>query len=200
MGSIPTGTTEAFSTLEAIAAAVTECTACPLHVGRTHAVPGEGNPHADILFIGEGPGQKEDETGRPFVGAAGKLLETMLGEIGMRREDVFIANVVKCRPPQNRDPLPEEVDTCTTRFLFLQIALIKPKLICTLGRHSMKRFLPDSLAISQAHGQPYRRSGQVYLPLYHPAAALYQGSLRETLLADFKKIPLVLKKIQLESA
>lgn len=192
--------TPTFSTLEEIAAAVRECTACPLHVGRTHAVPGEGNAHADILFIGEGPGKKEDETGRPFVGAAGKLLESMLGEIGLCREDVFIANVVKCRPPQNRDPLPEEVDTCTTRFLFAQIALIKPKLICTLGRHSMKRFLPDSLAISQAHGQPYRRNGTLYLPLYHPAAALYQGSLRETLLADFKKIPLVLKKIQLESA
>ena len=199
MGSIPIGATPTFTSLEEIAAAVRKCTACPLHAGRTHAVPGEGNSQADIIFIGEGPGQKEDASGRPFVGAAGKLLESMLCEIGLRREDVFIANVVKCRPPQNRDPLPAEVETCTTRFLFAQITLIQPKLICTLGRHSMRRFLPDSLAISQAHGQPYRRNGQVYLPLYHPAAALYQGSLRETLFTDFKKIPLVLKKILLES-
>lgn len=182
-------------TLEEIAQNVRACTSCPLHEGRKNAVPGEGNLHADVLFIGEGPGQREDETGRPFVGAAGKFLEELLGTIGMKREDVFIANVVKCRPPGNRDPFPDEVETCTTLYLFKQIACIKPKLIATLGRHSMARFLPDDFRISQVHGKPFRRRGQVYLPLYHPAAALYQGSLRKTLTEDFQKIPAIIKKI-----
>jgi DNA polymerase len=185
-------------TLTEIDEKVRACTACPLHTGRKNAVPGEGNPHADILFIGEGPGKTEDDTGRPFVGAAGQFLEELLGTIGLKREDVFIANVVKCRPPENRDPFPDEVETCTTLYLFKQIEIIKPKLIATLGRHSMARFLPDTFRISQVHGQPFRRHGQVYLPLYHPAAALYQGSLRETLTADFKKIPAILKKIDVD--
>ncbi len=175
------------------------CTACPLHTGRTNGVPGEGNPHAEIMFIGEGPGQKEDETGRPFVGAAGKFLETMLAGINLTREDVFIGNVVKCRPPNNRDPENAEVETCTTLWLFQQIKILMPLLIITLGRHAMYRFLPDTLRISTAHGKPFRRNGQVYLPLYHPAAALYQSTLRETLQSDFKKIPLLLAKLRLES-
>lgn len=181
--------------LTKLAAAIAECTACPLHEQRTHTVPGEGNAETDIMFIGEGPGQKEDESGRPFVGAAGKFLEELLGTIGLKREDVFIGNVVKCRPPNNRDPEPEEIDTCTKRYLFRQIEIIKPKLIATLGRHSMHLFLPEDFRISQVHGQPYRRKGQVYLPLYHPAAALYTGSLRDTLKKDFAKIPVILKKI-----
>ncbi|MFH1171895.1 MAG: uracil-DNA glycosylase [bacterium] len=188
------------ATLEELNEKIRQCGACPLHEGRTHAVPGEGNPHAELLFIGEGPGQKEDETGRPFVGAAGKFLEELLAGIGKRREDVFIANVVKCRPPGNRDPLPDEVNMCTSLYLFEQIALIKPLIIITLGRHSMHRFLPEDFQISRVHGQPFRRNGQVYLPLYHPAAALYQGSLRTTLEADFRKIPAILKKITDEHA
>ncbi len=188
------------STLEALQKEIAVCTACPLHAGRTHTVPGEGNEHADIMFIGEGPGQKEDATGRPFVGAAGKFLEELLAGIGLKRDDVFIANVVKCRPPDNRDPFPDEIETCTKRFLFRQIAIIKPKLIATLGRHSMHLFLPENFRISDVHGKPYRRGGQVYMPLYHPAAALYQGSLRATLETDVKKIPVILKKIFLESA
>lgn len=183
------------TTLQQLAEKITQCAACPLHEGRKNAVPGEGNPHAEILCIGEGPGQREDETGRPFVGAAGKFLEELLRSIGKSREDVFIANVVKCRPPGNRDPFPDEVEMCTSLYLFEQIALIKPKLIVTLGRHSMRRFLPEDFQISRVHGQPFRRNGQVYLPLYHPAAALYQNSLRETLVGDFRKIPAILKKI-----
>lgn len=185
--------------LHAIAEQVQACTACDLHKGRTHGVPGEGNPHADVMFIGEGPGQKEDETGHPFVGAAGKFLTQLIESIGLTREEVFIANIVKCRPPGNRDPEPTEIATCTKLWLFKQIALIKPTIIATLGRHSMYLFLPENLKISAVHGKPYRRNNQVFLPLYHPAAALYQGSLRATLESDFKKIPLLVKKTQLES-
>lgn len=185
--------------LESIAQTVRSCTACGLHKGRKFAVPGEGSASAQILFIGEGPGKNEDETGRPFVGAAGKLLEELLASIGMTRENVFIANVVKCRPPDNRDPFPEEIATCTSLFLFNQIRIIKPTLIATLGRHSMHRFLPEDFQISRVHGKPYRRNKQVYLPLYHPAAALYHNPLKETLFADFRKIPSLLAKISQES-
>jgi len=146
------------------------------------------------MFIGEGPGKEEDKQGLPFVGSAGKFLDELLATINLERSDVFIGNVVKCRPPDNRDPLPEEIKTCFP-YLQQQIELIKPKLIATLGRHAMYQFLPEDLRISQVHGRPFRRHGQVYLPLYHPAAALYHGSLRETIINDFKKIPLILKKI-----
>lgn len=183
------------TSLKAIDLAIHDCTACPLAVGRLTAVPGDGNPESDILFIGEGPGQKEDETGHPFVGAAGKFLDTMLASIGKTRAQVFVTNVVKCRPPQNRDPEPDEISTCTDLFLWKQIELIAPKLICTLGRHSMGLFFPPEFKISQVHGQPKRVKNKVVLPLYHPAAALYNGGMRETLMYDFKKIPLVLKKL-----
>lgn len=192
--SIPNAAT--LTSLEAIDIAVHDCTACPLAVGRLTAVPGDGDHHSEILFIGEGPGQKEDATGHPFVGAAGKFLDTMLASIGKTRAQVFVTNVVKCRPPQNRDPEPDEISTCTDLFLWKQIELIAPKLICTLGRHSMSLFFPPEFKISQIHGQPKRVKNRVVLPLYHPAAALYNGGMRETLLYDFKKIPLVLKKIQ----
>lgn len=185
-------------TLEQIAVEARKCTACHLHKGRTIGVPGEGNPHADIMFIGEGPGKTENETGRPFVGAAGKLLEQLLASIGLSREDVFIGNVVKCRPPGNRDPLPMEIETCTKLWLFRQITLIKPQVIVTLGRHSMYLFLPENFRISHVHGQPYRRNGQTFLPLYHPAAALYNSDLKATLRKDFQRIPLILKKMQRE--
>jgi DNA polymerase len=141
------------------------------------------------MFIGEAPGAKENETGRPFVGAAGKFLEEMLNSIGLERTNVFIGNVIKYQPPGNRDPLPEEI-RLQLPFLQKQIAIIKPRLICFLGRHSMTAVLPDlGQTISQIHGQLLEVSGQHYLPLYHPAAALYNGSMRQTLLDDFAKIP-----------
>lgn len=188
------------SSLEEIAEQVSQCQKCRLFEQRTKAVSGTGNPKADLMFIGEGPGKNEDEQGKPFVGAAGKFLGEMLESIGMSREDVFITNVVKCRPPGNRDPEEDEASTCTQAWLYNQILLIKPKLIILLGRHAMKYFLPASLRISEAHGQPKRVEGvwqakQVYLPLYHPAAALYNGGLRETLMKDFQKIPQILKLI-----
>lgn len=153
------------------------------------------------MFIGEAPGKKEDETGVPFVGAAGKFLNEMLETIKLKREDVYIANVCKCRPPQNRDPLPEEVATCWP-WLLAQIKIIQPKLIVTLGRHSMEKFLPG-FKISEVHGKAMRREikgigKQVFYTLYHPAAALYNGGMRETLIKDFKRIPKIIAKIEKE--
>lgn len=172
------------------------CTKCRLSQGRINVVPGEGSEKAEILFIGEGPGKNEDQQGRPFVGAAGKFLTEMIEMIGFKREDVYIANVVKCRPPGNRDPLPDEVETCWP-WLETQLKLIKPKVIVLLGRHSAGRFLP-TIHISSDHGQAFRKNipglGKVILyPCYHPAAALYNGGLRETLIKDFKKIPKILE-------
>ncbi len=159
----------------------------------TQLVFGTGNPGADIIFIGEAPGKNEDLQGEPFVGAAGKFLNEMLAGIGLKREDIYITNIVKYRPPHNRDPLPEE-KTAFLPFLQEQIAIIKPKLIVTLGRHSMDVLLPG-LKISQVHGQPKRYKGQVYLPLFHPAAALYNGGMRQTLIEDFSLIPAILEKL-----
>lgn len=182
--------------LEEIASEVRKCTKCNLWRSRKKAVPGEGNKSAQILFIGEGPGQSEDAQGRPFVGDAGKFLEEMLGLVNLKREDIFITNVVKCRPPNNRDPLEEEVDICTRNYLFNQIRQIKPKLIITLGRHSMRVFFPQIKSISSVHGKAYKKAGQVYLILYHPAAALYQQSLKEQMIEDFKQIPEILEQIE----
>lgn len=176
-----------FPSLEALCSAALSCTSCGLAKGRTQVVPGEGNPDADVMFIGEGPGYHEDQQGRPFVGPAGQILDELIGSIGLRREDVYIANMVKCRPPGNRDPLPEETAACDP-WLTGQIELIDPKVIVTLGRHSLQRFLPGA-AISKAHGQPRRVDGRTVMPVHHPAAALYQQSLRATIEADFKKIP-----------
>lgn len=180
---------------------IKKCCSCQLRGTCAQVVPGAGNPKAEILFIGEAPGAEEDKQGLPFVGAAGKFLNQMLETINLKREDVFIANVLKCRPPGNRDPLSEEVAACWP-WLLEQIRSIKPKLIVLLGRHAMERFLPNQ-KISQIHGTAVRREiegvgKQVFYVLYHPAAALYQGSLREVLLADFKKIPKVLKAIEKE--
>lgn len=147
------------------------------------------------MFIGEGPGKKEDELGRPFVGAAGKFLDELLASIHWSRQDVFIANIVKCRPPGNRDPEPEEINTCTTHYLIAQIEAIQPQLIVPLGRHSMYRFLPEDFKISEVHGRVFHRHNQHYMPLYHPAVALYNGGMRQPLLADFRKIPATLKAI-----
>lgn len=181
--------------LKEIAAEIKVCTKCPLAKSRAHTVAGVGNPKAEILFIGEGPGQSEDQQGKPFVGEAGKFLEAMLSTIKLTREDVYITNVVKCRPPNNRDPLEEEVDVCTRNYLYQQIKAIKPKLIVTLGRHSLRVFFPQIRSISSVHGKAYKKAGQVYLILYHPAAGLYQQSLKQTMKEDFKKIPEILRLI-----
>ncbi|MBW3538157.1 uracil-DNA glycosylase [Candidatus Parcubacteria bacterium] len=167
---------------------------CPqLRVGATQLVPGEGGSDAAVMFIGEAPGAHEDKQGKPFVGAAGKFLNEMLAGIGLDRQNVYITNIVKYRPPANRDPLPEEIKAFMP-YLQQQINIIKPKLIVFLGRHAMNVFLPE-LKISQAHGRALRKNGQVYLPLFHPAAALYNGGMRQTLIDDFNRIPLILQKI-----
>lgn len=168
-----------------------------LHKGTKQAVPGNGNADAEIIFIGEAPGQKEDETGVPFVGAAGKLLADLLGSIGMKREDIFIANVIKHRPPGNRDPLPEEIDVYRP-WLAGQIEIIDPKIIITLGRFSMDFVLGSGFSISKIHGQPKRKNGRVVVPLYHPAAALYSGNLRPVLFEDFARIPKIIEIIKQE--
>ena len=178
------------------------CTKCALRKGCTQVVPGAGSAEAEIMFIGEAPGKKEDELGMPFVGAAGKFLDEMLGIIKLKREDVYIANTVKCRPPENRDPLPQEKATCWP-WLVEQIKCIQPKLIVTLGKHSMELFLPNQ-KISEIHGKALRREipeigKQVFYTLYHPAAALYNGGMRETLIKDFRRIPKVLEKIKDEN-
>lgn len=159
------------------------------------AVPGDGNVDTDIMFIGEAPGQKEDELGKPFVGAAGKFLNELLASIGLAREDVFIANCIKHRPPGNRDPLPEEI-VAYGPWLQGQIDIIDPKVIVTLGRFSMEFVLGPGFSISKIHGKPKRRNGRVIMPMYHPAAALYSGNLRPVLAADFQKIPKVIEMIK----
>ena len=174
--------------LTQVAEEVSSCTKCELHHSRKQAVPGEGPVDSDIMFIGEGPGFHENEQGRPFVGAAGKFLEELLSDIGLSREEVFISNVVKCRPPGNRDPLPVEVKTCTSNFLDRQIAAINPKVIVTLGRFSMNLLMPNS-KISQVHGQAMKIHGRLVVPMYHPAAALHQGSLRPVIKQDFAQLP-----------
>jgi DNA polymerase len=174
-----------------------ECT-CELKKTATQAVYGVGGADVEIVFIGEAPGKTEDKTGVPFVGTAGKFLDEMLAEIKLKREDIYITNIVKYRPPNNRDPLPEEKSACR-EWLTDEIKIIKPKLIIFLGRHSMNNFFPE-LQIGKAHGKLFIKqfkdmSTKYFLPLYHPAAALYDGSMREVLMADFKKIPKVLKEI-----
>jgi DNA polymerase len=163
------------------------CTACPLSVTRTQAVPGYGPVEARIMAIGEAPGEKEDREGRPFVGAAGKLLTELVESIGLTRRDIYITNTVRCRPPGNRDPEPDEVAACA-HFLDEQIELLRPDVILILGRHALQRLLPLSAGISRLHGERVVREDRVYVPLYHPAAALYNGGLRETLFADMRRV------------
>ncbi|HUS81725.1 MAG TPA: uracil-DNA glycosylase [Dehalococcoidia bacterium] len=179
------------SALAALNAEIAACAGCELSTTRTRTVPGEGRFDAEIVFIGEAPGYYEDQQGRPFVGPAGQFLEQLLGSIGLRRPDVFIGNVIKCRPPQNQDPLPHQIRSCGA-WLQRQIEIIEPKLIVTLGRYSMAKFFPGQ-SISRIHGQP-RRVGELFVvPMYHPAAALHQGSLRRTIEDDFRTLPPVLK-------
>jgi DNA polymerase len=176
--------------LAVIAGEVRLCQRCALARGRTLAVPGEGNPLSDVLLVGEGPGGREDATGRPFVGPAGQLLTELLASIGWERSDVFITNVVKCRPPGNRDPMPEEIGACGA-YLDRQEVALDPAIVVTLGRYSLQRYLPGA-RIGEAHGRLRRNAGRFVFPMYHPAAALHQSSLRETLFRDIRGLPAAL--------
>jgi len=169
------------------------CTRCQLSRSRSRAVPGEGPEHASLMFIGEAPGFHEDKTGRPFVGAAGQFLEELLASIDMTRQQVYIANVIKCRPPGNREPAPIEIQTCEP-YLDRQIELIKPAVVVTLGRFSMARYFPGA-KISAIHGQPRKLDGVLYYPMFHPAAALHQPKLRATVQEDMLKIPALIAEL-----
>ncbi len=188
--------------LDDVAKEIEVCRKCPLHRTRINPVPGEGNENARIMFIGEAPGGNEDLMGRPFVGRAGKLLDLLLETIGLKREDVFITNVVKCRPPGNRDPTKEEIEACHY-YLDKQISIIRPKVICTLGRFSMdyilNKFNIPHASITESHGKVFEvknLSGKFFIiPMYHPAAALYNPNLRGVLEEDFKTLKDVLEKV-----
>jgi uracil-DNA glycosylase family 4 len=168
------------------------CPDCDLSRSRNRAVPGEGPEDAEIMFVGEAPGFYEDQQGRPFVGAAGRLLEELLTSIGLRRDQVYIGNVIKCRPPDNRDPLPKEIEACR-KWLECQVELIKPRVIVPLGRFSLSWFSPND-SIGRAHGQARYRDGIYYLPMYHPAAALHAANMRRAIEEDFQKLPAVLEE------
>jgi uracil-DNA glycosylase len=173
---------------------VAVCKRCDLYKCATNAVPGEGPENAEILFIGEGPGWNEDQQGRPFVGAAGKFLDHLFEMIGLNREQVYIANVVKHRPPNNREPLPTEIEACRA-WLDSQIEIVRPKMIVTLGRHSMARYFPNK-TISKIHGTSEKRDGVIYFAMYHPAAALHQQNLRYEIEQDMLKIPVLLAELK----
>jgi len=179
--------------LEKLAKQIVVCTKCELHRSRKKAVPGEGPAQAEIMFIGEGPGFHENEQGRPFVGASGKFLDQLLEMAGVTRADVWITNVVKCRPPGNRDPLPEEIDTCTSNYLDHQIEIVDPSIVVTLGRFSMGKFFKGS-KITQIHGQMRKVGDRFVIAMYHPAAALHQMSLKPAIMEDFAKLPELLKE------
>lgn len=181
---------EAAEKLDALREQIAVCTRCELHRAATNPVPGEGNPNARILLIGEAPGFHEDAQGKPFVGNSGKFLTELLAKAGLSREDVFITNVVKHRPPGNRDPLPDEMAACAL-YLEEQIEIIDPDVIVTLGRFSLARYFPGE-RISKIHGQPKEIRGRYIVPMYHPAAALHNGSLRPEIEADFQKLPRLL--------
>lgn len=192
-------TMRTFASLEELHVYHHEQCSCALKKTALQPVFGVGNPHAKIVFIGEAPGKKEDESGKPFIGAAGKFLSEMLATIHLQREDIYITNIVKYRPPENRDPTHREKNECAV-WLYDELTLIKPDLIVFLGRHAMSHFLPE-LIISEAHGKLVHRKipylpTEYFLPLYHPAAALYNGSMRKTLYEDFLKIPVLLAHIQ----
>jgi len=180
--------------LEAVHARIRVCTLCGLHASRTQAVPGSGPVPADVMIVGEAPGFNEDVQGLPFVGAAGRLLDTLLEQIGLSRQQVFITNILKCRPPQNRDPMPNEVESCSP-YLARQLALIKPKVVLVLGRHALERLLPGQGSISRIHGSLVRRGEVAYVPLYHPAAALHNGALVADLESDFDRVKAYLDKL-----
>lgn len=175
-------------TLQELAKSLHNCQQCKLaKLGRTQVVFGVGNPHASIMFVGEAPGFNEDQKGEPFVGAAGKLLNDLLASANLSRDQIYIANVIKCRPPNNRDPEPDEVDTCKP-FLMQQIQMIRPKLVCTLGNWATQTLLERKVGITKVKAQAFYMKDFVIFPLLHPAAALHQGNLLETLKEDFKKL------------
>lgn len=180
--------------MEKIASEVRVCPKCPLSKSRTKAVPGDGPVNAEIMFVGEAPGFHEDQQGLPFVGASGKYLEQLLELIGLTRKDVFITNIVRCRPPQNRDPERLEIETCEP-YLDQQIALIQPRIIATLGRYSMAKFFPDG-KISKIHGVAKKEDGRLYYPLFHPAAVLRNPALREPMEEDFKRMKKLLEELR----
>jgi len=179
-------------TLAQVAKEVSSCTRCALYHSRKKSVPGEGPANSEIMFIGEGPGFHENEQGRPFVGAAGQFLDELLAQAGLKRADVWIGNVVKCRPPGNRDPLPEELSACNV-YLEQQINALNPKIIITLGRFSMGKFMPG-VKISQAHGQMRKVGERFVIAMFHPAAALHQASLKPAILQDFAQLPKLLEQ------
>jgi uracil-DNA glycosylase len=179
-------------TLVEVAKEVVVCTKCALAKSRKNAVPGEGPANAEIMFVGEGPGFHENEKGRPFVGAAGNFLNELLAEAGLQRSDVWITNVVKCRPPGNRDPLPEEMATCD-QYLERQIAAINPKIIITLGRFSMSKYMPG-VKISSVHGQMRKVGDRFVIAMFHPAAALHQAALKPAIMKDFAQLPKLLEQ------
>ncbi len=183
--------------LEKLAKQIVVCTKCELHRSRKKAVPGEGPTHAEIMLIGEGPGFHENEQGRPFVGAAGKFLDQLLEQAGVTRADVWITNVVKCRPPGNRDPLPDEIEICTSNYLQHQISIVNPSIIVTLGRFSMGLFFKGA-KITQIHGQMRKVEDRFVIAMYHPAAALHQMALKPAILADFARLPELLKQARAE--
>ena len=176
---------------------VRTCQLCRLAKTRTNAVPGEGSVRAEVMFIGEGPGYHEDKQGRPFVGPAGQFLNELLGIAGLSRESVFIANVVKCRPPQNRDPLPDEIAACAP-YLARQMALVNPRIVVTLGRYSMAQFFQGE-RISQIHGTARIVDGRLCVAMYHPAAGLHQASLADVIRSDFRKLPIYIEQARLMS-
>jgi uracil-DNA glycosylase family 4 len=182
------------STLTELHNEIKTCQKCQLFKGATRAVPGEGPADSRIMFIGEAPGFNEDQQGRPFVGAAGKFLDELIASINLRRDQVYITNVVKHRPPDNREPLPGEIEACRP-WLDRQIELIRPRMIVTLGRYSMARFFPDK-TISKVHGTAVKKDGILYFAMYHPAAALHQGNLRATLESDMRKIPPLIEEME----
>ncbi len=179
--------TERAALLEELAEEIRRCRLCPLAQSRTYAVPGEGPATARVMLIGEGPGEQEDRTGRPFVGPAGQLLNELLARAGLHRREVFITNIVKCRPPRNREPHPSEVEACRP-YLSAQIALLNPRVICLLGRPATHALLSPTAAISKLHGVPQEKDGLVFVPLYHPAAALHQAQLRPILEQDMDRL------------
>lgn len=184
--------------LNKVAEEVRVCPKCPLAATRTKAVPGEGPHNAEVVLIGEGPGFHEDKQGRPFVGASGQFLNELLANAGYKREEVFITNVVKCRPPGNRDPQPIEIEACSN-YLERQMALINPKVIVTLGRFSMSRFFPGA-KISAIHGQAKMLNGRAVVPMFHPAAALHQPALRQAIEEDFRRLKQIIAEVDKSSA
>ncbi|HZV51314.1 MAG TPA: uracil-DNA glycosylase [Candidatus Dormibacteraeota bacterium] len=186
-GGQPPSPSEVGSELERLHARIRACTLCGLHATRTRAVPGSGRVPAEVMIVGEAPGFNEDVKGLPFVGPAGRLLDTLLRQIGLSREEVYITNVLKCRPPQNRDPMPHEAEACLP-YLRLQFKLVQPKAVLVLGRHALERMLPGVGPISRVHGQIFVRSGVAFMPCYHPAAALHNAALLDDLQKDFDRV------------